>query len=341
MAMMRTNRLTSKTTPPKTVTTKGVTVSNTKTKKFVPASELAAQDEAFKTSNQNYEAQMKTYKNVPKGEKVYSQFGGGPVDLSPAGLAQYNKMKGADEPEATRVERPKAGGSEADYLKRLEGKGGFVGHVTYKEPTKPTNKRADWSAVQLDKMPTKKATIQAPKGKLKEMKTQDFGQFEAPSMDTKVKTKRALTGGGDKGLVRSGGSGGSLKPAQRVVGEKTVGSRSYNKERKQFEAFAKPLPSGGSLNVMEDTSPVIKRAQAEAKQIKGAYRKEGNREGVKMMGAEAKQLGKAAKFADKMYDKGRGDYFTRDMVKGFRGSDSNPANQNTIERQQKLLNSRK
>jgi hypothetical protein len=42
-----------------------------------------------------------------------------------------------------------------------------------------------------------------------------------------------------------------------------------------------------------------------------------------------------------MYEKGGGDYFTRDMVKGFRGSDANPANQNTIQRQEQLLNKRK
>jgi hypothetical protein len=148
-----------------------------------------------------------------------------------------------------------------------------------------------------------------------------------------------MTGGGNK-LVRAKNPSGSLGAA-RVTTEKKKAAPGYNRERKQFEAFAKPLPTGGSLNVMEDTSPVIKRAQAEASQLKSAYRKEGNREGVKMMGAEAKQLGRAAKFADKMYEKGGGDYFTRDMVKGFRGSDANPANQNTIQRQEQLLNKRK
>ena len=193
---------------------------------------------------------------------------------------------------------------------------------------------------KMAKMPTMKASITTPKGKLRDMKTQEFGQFEAPSaVTTKTKTKAAMTGGGSN-LVRAKNPSGSLGAA-RVTTEKTKAAPGYNRERKQFEAFAKPLPTGGSLNVNEDTSPVIKRAQAEASQLKSAYRKEGNREGVKMMGAEAKQLGRAAKFADKMYEKGGGDYFTRDMVKGFRGSDANPANQNTIERQQKLINSRK
>lgn len=329
MAIMRTSRLTSKTTTPPG-----------KSRRMIPASELEAQDAAFKTSNQNYEAQMATYKNAPKGSKSYANFGGGVAEVSAAGLAQYNKSRASYEPEVTRIERPRAGGSEAEFLKRVGTKGGYMGHVTYKEPTKPTNEKADWSKVELNKMPTKKATITASKGKLRDMKSEEFGQFEAPSaVTTKTKTKAAMTGGGNK-LVRAKNPSGSLGAA-RVTTEKTKAAPGYNRERKQFEAFAKPLPSGGSLNVSEDTSPVINRAKADANQLKSAYRKEGNREGVRMMRQEANQLGKAAKFADKMYEKGGGDYFTRDMVKGFRGSDANPANQNTIKRQEQLLNKRK
>lgn len=339
MAIMRTNRLTSKTTQPQT--TKSVTVSNRKNR-LIPSSELEAQDAAFKTSNENYEAQMSVYKNAPKGSKSYANFGGGVSEVSASGLAQFNKDRSSDSPEITRIERPKAGGSESDFIKKMtkDGKGGYVGHITYKEPTKPTAQKADWSNVQLDKMPTKKATISAPKGKIKNQKFEEFGEFEGPSMGTKVKTKRALTGGGDSGLVRAKNTGGSLKAAKRVVGEKTVGSRAYNKEKQQFEAFANQLPSGGRLSDSQ-FSPEIGRMKADAKGLAKEYRKEGNREGVKMMRAEAKQLGKAAKFSDKMYDKGRGDYFTRDMIQEYRSSSANPANQNTIERQQKLINSRK
>jgi hypothetical protein len=258
MAIMRTNRLTSKTTPPKTITTKGVTVSNTKARKFVPASELAAQDAAFKTSNQNYEAQMKTYKNVPKGEKVYSQFGGGPVDLSPAGLAQYNKMRGADEPEATRVERPKAGGSEADYLKRLEGKGGFVGHVTYKEPTKPTNKKADWSAVQLDKMPTKKAT--------------------------KIETSGTLKGPKERKTATQGWFGD--------VNPNTAGTS--NKQLKQFASYASKTNLGESFIAKPKTA--INEYKGEMKSQRKQYIKEGNKAGVKATTADIRQARSAAKF---------------------------------------------
>lgn len=262
--------------------------------------------------------------------------------MSPAGLAEYNKSyRDYDEPEATRIERPRSFGSEAEYLKKVgKDKSVYVGHVTYKEPAKPIAQKADWSKVELNKMPTKKATVTPAKGKLRDMAVEEFGEFNAPSMGTKVKTKRALTGGGDSGLVRAKNTGGSLKAAKRVVGEKTVGSRAYNKEKKQFEAFANQLPTGGRLSDSQ-FSPEIGRMKADAKGLAKEYRKEGNREGVKMMRAEAKQLGKAAKFSDKMYDRGRGDYFTRDMIQEYRSSSANPANQNTIERQQKLINSRK
>lgn len=325
---MRTNRLTSKTTQ--------------KERRVIPASELEAQDAAFKSANQNYEAQVNTYKNVDRSAKSYTQFAGGAIDLSPEGLSVYNKNRRSDEPEATRIERPRSSGSEADFLKKVASSPNkFIGHVTYKEPKKPTAQKADWSKVELNKMPTKQATITpSKKGKLRDMAVEEFGEFNAPSMDTKVKTKRALTGGGDRGLVRAKNTGGSLKTGQRVVGEKTVGSRAYNKEKKQFEAFANQLPTGGRLSDSQ-FSPEIGRMKADAKGLAKEYRKEGNREGVKMMRAEAKQLGKAAKFSDKMYDRGRGDYFTRDMIQEYRSSSANPANQNTIERQQKLINSRK
>jgi len=310
MAMMRTNRLTSNTTPPKT-------------RKFVPASELAAQDEAFKTSNENYESQMNTYKNNPKGAKSYASFGGGVTELSPAGLAQYNKMRGSNEPEVTRIERAKAGGTEAEYLKRVmspgENKPSFIGHVTYKEPTKSTLKKADWSAVQLDKMPTKKAKIAVPQGKLRQAKpAAEKPVFEAPaSTRSKTRTSAAMTGGGKSGLTRATNPKGSLGAAKVTTTVNKAG-RGYNKEAKQFAAYANPTASGTYLNTA--SKPEIMRMRAESKGIQKEYRKEGNKEGAKMMRSEAKQLKTAGKFADKVYEKGGGKYFKGSMVDQYRKS---------------------
>lgn len=338
MAIMRTNRLTSKTTTPPS-----------KGRKMIPASELEAQDAAYKKYKEqdlpNYEKRMARYNEESKSGRSYADWGGrkNVRPLDKAELSAYNKSSLENDPTALEYRNVEVGKS---YSGKLGDKDWMIGarHMTSGaiKPTIPQKReKADWSNVQLDKMATKTPTsIKTQKGKLRDMKVEEFGQFEAPSaVTTKTKTKAAMTGGGNK-LVRAKNPSGSLGAA-RVTTEKKKAAPGYNRERKQFEAFAKPLPTGGSLNVMEDTSPVIKRAQAEASQLKSAYRKEGNREGVKMMGAEAKQLGRAAKFADKMYEKGGGDYFTRDMVKGFRGSDANPANQNTIQRQEQLLNKRK
>ena len=364
MAIMRTNRLTSKTTPPqKTQNTKGVTVSN-KERRVIPATELEAQDAVYKRYQQDTEAyneKMKRYNTLTKGAsggRDYRPFFGSESNtrrLTPEEAVEFNKRERSEQGEylhnpgdlfieTKNINVPKGAYKKISNEKGKTYQGAINAYLSdYVKPTAPKSaEKADWSKVELNKIPTKKATISAPKGKLRDMKTQEFGEFEAPSMDTKVKTKRALTGGGDKGLVRAKNTGGSLKTGKRVVlgSEKTVGSRAYNKEKKQFEAFANQLPTGGRLSD-DQWSPEIGRMKADAKGLAKEYRKEGNREGVKMMRAEAKQLGKAAKFSDKMYDRGGGDYFTRDMIQEYRSSSSNPANQNTIERQQKLIDSRK
>jgi hypothetical protein len=347
MAIMRTNRLTSKTTPPqkKSQTTRDVTVTNVK-RKMTPASELEAQDAAYNKYVKDldvYNEKTKRYNEsvrLSKDGRDYRPFFGSEKNtrrLNPTEAAEFNKIQreGVGEMylEQKDINVPKS-------VKNLKDVKSWMG--TDIKPTAPQKReKADWSTVQLDKMTTKTPTsIKTPKGKIRDMKVQEFSEFEAPSNVTKkTRTKAGMTGGGDK-LVRTKNPSGSLG-ANRVTIEKTKAAPGYNREKKQFEAFSKSLPTGGYLNTMEDTSPVINRAKAEAKQLKSDYRKEGNREGVKMMRAEVKQLGKAAKFADKMYEKGGGDYFTRDMVKGYRSSTSNPANQNTIQRQEQLINKRK
>jgi hypothetical protein len=291
-------------------------------RRTVPASELEAQDAAFKSANQNYEAQMNTYKNAPKGAKSYSQFSGGPVDVSKAGLDQYNKSRPSDMPEVTRIERPRAGGSEADFLKKaMSSDNQFVGHVTYKEPTKPTEKKADWSNVQLDKMPTKKAVV-TPSAKLRTNPAQaEKADFNYPSANVSTMgTKAAKTGGGDRGLVRAKGQGDLGAARAGVVKTKTPAG--YNREKKQFESFA---AAGG-----DQTKAMFKNEMKQSKQVGARYRAEGNAEGAEMMRQEANQYKNAAKFAGKL-SKGNNKFFERDMVQDFRSSNQHAANRNTIE----------
>ena len=259
MAIMRTNRLTSKTTTPqKTQTTKGVTVSNKKERRVIPATELEAQDAAFKSANSNYEAQMSTYKNAPKGSKSYANFGGGVAELSAAGLAQYNKSRPSSEPEATRIERPKAGGSEADFLKRVGTKGGYIGHVTYKEPVKPTAQKADWSKVELNKMPTKKATVTPKAGSLKQPKSKS---------------------------TATEGWFGDYVPSTRGVS---------NKQLKQFASYASKTNLGESFIASPKSS--IDQYKGEMKSQRKQFAKEGNMAGVKATTADIRQARSASKF---------------------------------------------
>ncbi len=171
----------------------------------------------------------------------------------------------------------------------------------------------------MQKMPTKRATIQAPKGKLRQsMPTVEKPVFEAPAATRqKTKTSAAMTGGGKSGLTRATNPKGSLGAA-RVTTTVNKAGRGYNKEAKQFAAYANPTASGTYLNTA--SKPEIMRMRAESKGIQKQYRKEGNKEGVQMMRSEAKQLKTAGKFADKLYEKGGGKYFKGSMVDQYRKS---------------------
>jgi hypothetical protein len=309
MAVMRTNRLTSKTTPPKT-------------RKIVPASELESQDASYKKYKEQdlpaYNEKMKKYETERK--RVYG-FGGENISrsLNPAELSEYNsrqRQEGGLEYKKVKV--------DPSYNKKSTDADWMVGtaHRTY-DPIKPSapkkSEPADWSNVELNKMPTKKATIQAPKGKLRQAKpAAEKPVFEAPaSTRSKTRTSAAMTGGGKSGLTRATNPKGSLGAAKVTTTVNKAG-RGYNKEAKQFAAYANPTASGTYLNTA--SKPEIMRMRAESKGIQKEYRKEGNKEGAKMMRSEAKQLKTAGKFADKVYEKGGGKYFKGSMVDQYRKS---------------------
>jgi hypothetical protein len=228
-------------------------------RRLIPATELEAQDAAFKSDRDRYEAQVSTYKNTPKTAKSYATFGGGPVDVSPSGLAEYNKNRRYDEPEATRIERARSFGSEAEYLKRVsKDKNVFVGHITYKEPTKPTAQKADWSKVELNKMPTKKATVAPKAGSLKQLKS---------------KSKATEGWFGD-------------------VNPSTAGMS--NKQLKQFASYASKTNLGESF--IASPKSTINQYKGEMKSQRKQYAKEGNMAGVKATTADIRQARSASKF---------------------------------------------
>jgi hypothetical protein len=334
MAIMRTNRLTSKTT--------------VKERRIIPASELEAQDAAFKSERDRYEAQVSRYKNTQKTDRSYATFGGGAIDVSPAGLAEYNKSyRDYDEPEATRIERPRSFGSEAEYLKKVgKDKSVYVGHVTYKEPAKPTAQKADWSKVELTTVAAKKPTIKNNPVKLKQLSEKEpLPDFVAPGVQknngikksTRTVTKGALNksyhGPAEKGQAKL--KGARVTTTETEARGKNRDMMGYNRKEKQFKAYAGTSVLGESHigKSAQDLNAYKKEYQSQRK----AYRKEGNIEGVAATGMEVKQARQAEKFV-----KGNQAHFnTRNREKttgiksaialDYRDSAQNAANRNTMQ----------
>jgi hypothetical protein len=297
MAIMRTNRLASKTTTPP--------------RKLTSASELESQDAAYKKYQgdlSSYESKMKEYNpNMGKNRK-YTEFVGGKAamrKLNPTEEAQFNKVYQSNHPGSntfTNIEVPKSS-------KNIYDPSGFHGSMV--KPTAPSKvSPADWSNVQLDKMATNKAKITTKKGSLKQYKATDKPTFEAPSRNVSTMGTKAAKTGGKNGLVRATNPKGELGAARAGV-IKTKTPAGYKRETKQFESY---VASGA-----DQTKSMFK---AEAKTSKGLakqYKAEGNAEGVKMMRDEAKQYKRAAQFAGKLSNQ-KNKFYDKSMVQPFRAS---------------------
>ena len=148
---------------------------------------------------------------------------------------------------------------EAEYLKKVgKDKSAFVGHVTYKEPTKPTAQKADWSKVELNKMPTKKATVTSKAGSLKQPKSKS---------------------------TATEGWFGDYVPSTKGVS---------NKQLKQFASYASKTNLGESFIASPKSS--IDQYKGEMKSQRKQFAKEGNMAGVKATTADIRQARSASKF---------------------------------------------
>jgi hypothetical protein len=245
MAMMRTNRLTSKTTPPKT-------------RKMVPASDLEAQDASYKKYQEDvksygskldkYNKDEELYKKSPRS---YANWGGiqGTRELNKAELADFNKAQDGTEYDWVRTSK--------DFKGNASNISGFHGGM--KKPTAPKRSEpADWSAVQLDKMPTKKATS--------------------------IETNRSLKGPKERKTATEGWFGD--------VNPNTAGTS--NKQLKQFASYASKTGLGESFIAKPKTA--INEYKGEMKSQRKEYAKEGNKAGVKATTADIRQARSAAKF---------------------------------------------
>lgn len=284
MAIMRTNRLTSKTTTPPQ-------------RRFAKASELEAQDAAYKKYQGDlevYNSQMKQYKKPE--ERTYVAYKSNARRLNKEEESIFNANLQKETPGSityTNIQVPKG---KKDYLTTNLFHGDMVKPIAPKR-VDPAN----WSNVELNAMPTKKATITSKKGKLRQYAPADKPVFDAPTSASKMGTKRAM---GTKGAEY-----GDLKRAKAGVVKTT--SAGLKREKGQFEAFAK---SGG-----DQTKSMFKAEAKSSKAVGKQYKAEGNREGVQMMKQEAKQYKKAAQFAGKL-SKGTNKYYERNMVSKYNAS---------------------
>jgi hypothetical protein len=248
MAIMRTNRLTSKTTPPKT-------------RKMIPASELESQDSSYKKYKEQdlpaYNEKMKKYETERK--RVYG-FGGENISrsLNPAELSEYNsrqRQEGGLEYKKVKV--------DPSYNKKSTDADWMVGtaHRTY-DPIKPSapkkSEPADWSNVELNKMPTKKAT--------------------------KIETSGTLKGPKERKTATQGWFGDYVPSTKGAS----------NKQLKQFASYASKTNLGESFIASPKSS--IDQYKGEMKSQRKQYIKEGNKAGIKATTADIRQARSAAKF---------------------------------------------
>jgi hypothetical protein len=353
MARMKTGRLTTMTTPPEkyTVTSKRETVKPRElTAKEAKYNADVEAGERYKSEQASYEKKSKAYnkdKAETAGRRLYSEFEGGPVELSPEGLKRYNirenERTGLN---ATRIQRPKDSGSEAEYLSRLEKQGGFIGHVDYekpvapKKPSTPNERDMPMGRLPMNKITGVKSTTKLAKGK--PTKVTEKADFVNPAKNVKMGknvSMNPLAGG----ATSKGAGKRYVRQVVESIGKTGDNNRGYKKEEKRFKAYVGKTATDDSFEGM--LSKDIKNYVKEAKSIRADYRKQADSD-VKSMGkaamtSEIRQGRKAARFAESA-EKGKTKFFTDKryggpIVRDYRESTQNAANRNTMDAKLKSI----
>lgn len=347
MAIMRTNRLTSKTTPPKTITTKNVTV----TKKsrpmgmyIDPSGEIKAKnatltqaDWSAEKSNKEYDAAIKRGEVVsindpsidPETRRLVlgslsstSKIGGkdaygdvGDVAI-PKGYkaTSYKDIYGSDfNPEEFRGAAKS--GKLDEYMKQKGYKDGQGFQPNYGTYTKYKTKPPVSENAPMEKMPVGKAKITVPRGKLKVTEKEEYSFAPATrGTKTKTKTSAAMTGAGSD-LTRAKNPSGKLGAA-RVTDTEKKGKLGYKREQALFEAKAGTSASGRDFSNMSAAD--IKSKKQELKQDRRDYRKssyEGKNVGIKEATMDIRQARKAQTYTRKA-EAGNLSHFTPGYKKG-------------------------
>lgn len=364
---MRTNRLTSKTTPPKTTTTKNVTV----TKKSRPmgmsvdsSGQIKAKNATLTSADWNAEKSNKEYADaIKKGEVVsindpsidpetrrlvLGTFGstdrpgtkdvfGDVEDVAiPKGYkaTSYKDIYGSDfNPEEFRGAAKS--GKLDEYMKQKGYKEGQSWSPNFGTYSKYKTKPPVSENTPMEKMPVGKAKITVPRGKLKVTEKEEYS-FANPRKNLGGSVSMNPLAGGAK--TKGAGKRYAKQVVESAIKPKNIG---YNREQALFEAKAGTSASGIDFSNMSAAD--IKSKKQELKQDRRDYRKssyEGKNVGIKEATMDIRQARKAQTYTRKA-EAGNLSHFTPgykknedkqgpNRIEAFKGSMENAANRNTM-----------
>ena len=334
MAIMRTNRLSSKTTPPP--------------RKIITEAEAYAQDAAYKKYKEQdlplYEKRMQRYNQELKSPpKDYNAVFGGKKNvryLDKAELAEYNKNNLREDPTNIEYGSVEVGKS---YSKKVGDKDWMIGaaHHTHNpiKPTAPTKvDPTDWSNVKLEMAKIKTPTrITSKPGKLRGYKGQEEPPgFTAPGVETTVKSKTYHGSSGTQYKTRRAQDVEKLNMEGKQADDPRANKKpGYKRQEKLFKSYAGTSVLGESH--IGKSANEIRDYKKEMKSQRRAYRREDNLEGIAATGMEVRQArqaerfvkGKQTHFNDENYQKTTGK--TSRIAPDYRKSTENATNRNTMQ----------
>ena len=332
----------------------------TTTKELSNQAEWDKYDQDYK-SYKNYDNEVKAYSEKKKkydeemkgaaGGYNYQMFGGksNTRRLNPTELGVFNRSHGTEQ-EWVDVDK--------SYKGKISDVQSYMGKS--KKPTAPVKRDMPVIPEILDKMPIPKA--QLIKTKKSGIKTREEApapeKFVNPGKsvkDVKVRYRAPLVGNSGKrdyGIAGKGPqsknkSGATLKAGKVEKSSKKIYNTGYNREERQFKAYAGDTATGDSFVGMAPGD--IRNYRKEAKSIRAEYRKQPDSDtksmGKAAMTSEIRQSRKAERFSKKVYDlEGKGGVkhfndknYGGNIIKDYRASEDNANNRNNMSNKLKAI----
>jgi len=274
--------------------------------------------QSSKAGEMNYYDSSQTAKNVNDWK---SSGAGGGEDLN-----RYRPKPGEFTPEPKKPEPPKADDLTLDKMPILK-----PGKIDIKNRTIKTSKPEEKPAPEKFVNPGKS---------VKDVKV----RYRAPLVGNSGKRDYGISG---KGPQSKNKSGATLKAGKVEKSSKKIYNTGYNREERQFKAYAGDTATGDSF--LDMTPKEIKAYRKEAKSTRAEYRKQPDSDtksmGKAAMTSEIRQSRKAQRFSEKVYDfKGKGGVkhfndknYGGNIIKDYRASEDNANNRNNMSNKLKAI----